>query len=136
MKAMTSELAMYKAQVSEYKFEIEGLLSEQKAVKAQYFALMRRERDIGTASALGSIMDSRGGMGMGSRGDLESRGGTRGMRTASGGSGYGTSGLGEVVRGEAGEEQSAGAVDVAEQKEGEEAPAETKAEAVESKDAQ
>ena len=143
MKAMGSELAMYKAQVSEYKFEIEGLLAEQKAVKAQYFAMMRRERDVGTASALGSIMASRGGMGMDSRGGMESRGGTRGtggMRTASGGSGYGDGGLGDVGAGAAaagvehGAGEDAAGGDVLEQKEAEEGVAETKAGGGESKE--
>ena len=137
MKAMTSELDMYKAQVSEYKFEIEGLLTEQKAVKAQYFAIMRRERDVGTASALGSIMNSRGGMGMDSRGGMESRGGTRGtsgMRTASGGSGYGVGGLGDVgaAAGAAGAE--AGAAGDVDEKQGEDGVAETKAGGGESKE--
>ena len=137
MKAMTSELDMYKAQVSEYKFEIEGLLTEQKAVKAQYFAMMRRERDVGTASALGSIMNSRGGMGMDSRGGMESRGGTRGtsgIRTASGGSGYGVGGPGDVgaAAGAAGAE--AGVPGDVDEKQGEDGVAETKAGGGESKE--
>merc|ERR1711998_412434 len=44
MKAMNSELEMYKAQVNEYKFEIERLTRELQDVKKKYFEQKRREQ--------------------------------------------------------------------------------------------
>jgi hypothetical protein len=41
MKAMTSELEMYKSQLNEYKFEIEKLNEQMQGVKQEWFQSMR-----------------------------------------------------------------------------------------------
>lgn len=45
MRAMSAELDMYKAQVNEYKYEIERLNADMHKARQEYFALMRKRRD-------------------------------------------------------------------------------------------
>eukprot|EP00949_MAST-11_sp_MAST-11-sp1_P004411 g4411.t1 len=45
MKAMEAELSMYKAQVDEYKFELEQIDKAFESFKQEYFSMMRRVRD-------------------------------------------------------------------------------------------
>ena len=45
MRAMNSELEMYKAQVNEYKYEIERLNGDMKHIKEEYFKRMRQIRN-------------------------------------------------------------------------------------------
>eukprot|EP00948_MAST-09A_sp_MAST-9A-sp1_P000347 g347.t1 len=62
MKAMKSELEMYTAQVAEYKFEIEGLIMQQKRVKEAFFAAMRKgELRLNTATSTIVRTSTRGG---------------------------------------------------------------------------
>ena len=57
MKAMTTELAMYKAQVNEYKYDIERLGNEVDRLKHRWFRMMQGKR-VGVSTAGG---DSDGG---------------------------------------------------------------------------
>ena len=51
MKAMNSELQMYKAQLSEYKYEIEGINGRMQTTKKQWFAKQKQQADLAEAEA-------------------------------------------------------------------------------------
>jgi hypothetical protein len=85
---MESELKMYKAQVEEYKYELERLAADQRALDQKYFARQRQSRGFGASTRPGEgegehvdqqmdVQDTSqstiGGTGFGGDGSMESK---------------------------------------------------------------